>query len=123
MDNAHIRRGIEHYAVEISNIRHFFKSPKTMSQWQDWLWKRMPRLKAVTSGPKPPYTFRLGYWGTNKPKNAFDRAVLYTDLLTYLVQLGEIEKMQEKTGTVFRTPPEPAIDIPKPMPYKEELPY
>lgn len=88
MNDDHIAKGIAPFAAELVNIRYFFRQPRTTQQWQDWLWRRMPKLKAVTH-PIPPRALNLGRWGAHK---GFDRAVLYSDLLTCLVKIGEITK-------------------------------
>jgi hypothetical protein len=99
MEIEQIRREISPFTAEMANIRFFFKEWRSSSAFQDWLWKVMPRLKAVTN-KIPRGGLFLGCWGKD---DVFDRAVLYSDLLTCMVLTGEIEKCRGKTGYFYRT--------------------
>jgi hypothetical protein len=117
MDIAHIKRGIAPYDAEIANIRHFFKETKTASQWQDWLWKRMPKLRAVTV-KLPPYAIRLGTWGAAATPNL---EVRYTDLLTYMVMAGMIERRRGADTTTYTAAV--SVDIPGKLSYSAVDPF
>lgn len=93
MDNDAIRAGIEAYAVEIANIKHFLRETKTIRQWQDWLWRRVPVLKAKTT-KLGPSTIRLGQGCT-------DISCRYTDLLTYLCRVGDVKRVREPGTTTY----------------------
>lgn len=91
MQNGTIRAGISHYAAEIANIRYFLREQRTILEWQDWLRRRVPKLKAVTTRLGPS-TILLGQgWK--------DISCRYTDLLTYLCKLGDVERCRDGMTT------------------------
>ena len=97
-------RAIVWYQAELANIRYFFREKRTMSEWQDWLWRKMPKLKAVTV-KVPPYAPRIGRWGATQTS---DKAVLYTDLLTLLVSKGDVLRTRTRHQTTYVVKP---VDI------------
>jgi hypothetical protein len=118
MEPDYIARGIAPYDAEIANIRYFFRQKRTMNEWQDWLWRRMPKLRAVTT-KLPPYAIRLGTWGAGKTP---DLAVRYTDLLTYMVMAGMIVRERLPHTTTYEVA-KPIDKVAKPSYSQGELPY
>jgi hypothetical protein len=89
-----IRDGISCYTVETKNIRYFLREYRSILEWQDWLRLRVPKLSAKTER-LPPSAIRLGQgWG--------DIACRYTDLLTYLVMCGDIERNRDDGEVVYK---------------------
>lgn len=101
MDEQYLERALGPYKAEIANIRYFLREKRTVSQWQDWLWRKMPKLTAVTV-KVPPHAPRLGRWGAAESP---DRAVLHTDLLTLLVQRGDIVRERSRHTTTYHAKP------------------
>lgn len=87
------------YEIEIKNIRHFLREKRTVSEWQDWLWRRVSKLTGQTTKLRPS-TRILGRWG---PDNAcVDKNVLYTDLLTCLCAGGVVERVSLGHTTTYK---------------------
>jgi hypothetical protein len=94
MKNEVIRAGISDYKAETANIRYFLREPKTIQQWQDWLWRRVPVLKTKTV-KMGPSAIQLGQgWK--------DISCRYADLLTYLCMVGDVERVRGEAVTVYR---------------------
>jgi hypothetical protein len=109
------KRFVAFYSPEVANIRFFLREKRTVSEFQDWLWKRVPKLKAVTT--KVPHDlYRIGVWGKD---NTAHQAVRYTDLLTCLVMIGGVERSQGPLGAEYQV----VVDKPAKPSYSEELPY
>ena len=92
-----IKTGIAPFEVELSNIRYFLREERTVIEWQDWLRLRVPKLKAVTT-KVPARALNIGRWGQGE---TFDRSVLYTDLLTCLIQVGEVVRRRTAGMTFY----------------------
>jgi hypothetical protein len=94
MDDNALWRAISAYEPEISNIRYFLREKRTISEWQDWLWKRMPRLTAKTVKIRPSMVVLGGGWDDLAPR--------YTDLLTSLCKLGSVERVRYAHTTTYK---------------------
>lgn len=94
-ENEHIERGISAFQVELANIRSFFKTEKAVTEWQDWLWRRMPKLSARTE-KIPASAMAIGRFC-----GKLDRSVLYTDLLTLCCKLGWVRRTRTRWKTTY----------------------
>ena len=94
-----IRRSISAYEVEIANIRYFLREKRTISEWQDWLWRRVPKFAKETT-KLTPSTRVIGRWGTDNACKS--REALYTDLLTLLVKCGAVERTRLTDTTTYK---------------------
>lgn len=92
-----IRLSIAAYEAEISNLRYFLREKRSISDFQDWVWRRMPKLTAKTTKLRPS-TRILGRW----EDGCTDMAVRYTDLLTLLCKIGDVERVRYPHTTTYR---------------------
>ena len=99
MENDAIRRSIAAYEVEIANIRYFLREKRSISEWQDWLWRRVPKFTKETT-KLTASTRILGRWGTDNACKS--REVLYTDLLTLLVKCGDVVRERFPHTTTYK---------------------
>lgn len=94
--NEEILHSISAYEVELKNIRFFLREKRTISEWQDWLWRRVSKFTGETTKFRPS-TRVLGRWEGGK-----DRAVLYTDLLTCLCAAGAVIRERLPHTTTYK---------------------